>query len=156
MALKENTQAPDFTLASTAGTDFNLATTQKGKPCIIYFYPQDFTPACTKEACTFRDQWDFFEELDIDIYGISRDSIETHQRFIKAYELPFTLLSDTDGKVSALYKATIPFVKMTRRITYVLDENHVIKGVYENLLNGRKHVQMAVNMIKQGKAQGAQ
>ncbi len=79
----------------------------KGKPCILYFYPRDFTPGCTREACGFRDQFAEFRGLDIDVTGISRDSVATHLKFKETHRLPFELLADEQGEVATLYKAAI-------------------------------------------------
>ena len=152
MALKENTQAPDFNLESTSGFPFTLSKQAAGKPLILYFYPKDFTPGCTKEACEFRDTFEFFRDLDIDIYGISRDSVETHQKFKTAHNLPFELLADENGKVADLYDASLPFINFTKRITYLLNKDHQIAGVYQNLFGSRKHIHEMINKVKEGKA----
>jgi peroxiredoxin Q/BCP len=150
MPLKENQPAPDFTLRSTSGRNFTLSEDMYGKPCIIYFYPKDFTPTCTREACEFRDMFSMFTNLDIEIIGISRDDIETHQRFKQQYNLPFELLADTDGKVAGWYKALIPIVKITRRITYLLDENHRIAAAFESMFTAEKHISIMVEKVKSG------
>lgn len=152
MALKENSQAPDFTLDSTSGIPFSLSKSAKGKPLVIYFYPKDFTPGCTKEACEFRDSFEFFNGLDIDIYGISRDAVATHHEFRKAHNLPFHLLADEDGKVADLYDASVPIINFTKRITYLLDKNHKVAGVYQNLFGARKHIKEMISKVKEGVA----
>ncbi|WP_224994553.1 peroxiredoxin [Cesiribacter sp. SM1] len=147
MALKEKTQAPNFTLPSTDGRDFTLHQDAKGKAVILYFYPKDFTSGCTQQACEFRDHFDFFRDLDIPVYGISRDSVETHQRFRKEHNLPFHLLADEDGNVAGLYKATVPLINFTRRITYLLDSNHTIVSSFEKLFGAKKHIEEMVNQL---------
>lgn len=151
MALKENTQAPDFSLASTSGTTFTLSKTAAKKPLILYFYPKDFTSGCTKEACEFRDSFSFFRDLDIDIFGISRDNVATHHEFKKAYQLPFELLADEDGQVADLYKASVPLIRFTKRITYLLDANHKVAAVYSNLFGAKKHIYDMIAQVKTGK-----
>lgn len=146
MPLKPGTIAPDFTLPSTAGKNFSLH--KEGGPCILYFYPRDFTSGCTREACKFRDTFSFFEELDIPVYGISRDSVTTHLEFKAAYHLPFDLLSDEYGRVSDLYKASIPFLNFTRRVTYLLDKDHRVMAVYENLFAATSHVREMVKFLR--------
>lgn len=150
MALKEHTTAPDFTLDSTSGKPFSLHTSAAGKPLILYFYPKDFTSGCTKEACEFRDSFAFFRDTHIDVYGISRDSVETHHKFREAHNLPFDLLADEDGKVADLYDASIPLIKFTKRITYLLDKNHRIAGVYQNLFGSSKHIHEMIRQVKEG------
>jgi peroxiredoxin Q/BCP len=120
------------------------------KPCILYFYPKDFTPTCTKEACEFRDMFAVFRNVNIEVIGISRDDIETHQRFKQQYNLPFELLADTDGKVAGLYKALIPVVKVTRRITYLLDKNHLIAAAFESMFTAEKHIAAMVEKVNAG------
>jgi peroxiredoxin Q/BCP len=140
MPLSLQQQAPDFALPSTAGNLFRLSETMKNKPCILYFYPKDFTPGCTKEACEFRDQFAQFRGLNIDVIGISRDSVETHLDFKETYKLPFELLADEKGKVATLYKVNILFLPLTRRITYMVDRNHRIAAVYEDMFGAQKHI----------------
>lgn len=149
MALKENTAAPEFSLPSTGGGIFTLSKETAGKPVIIYFYPKDFTSGCTKEACEFRDTFEYFRDLDIDIYGISRDDIPTHHAFRKAHNLPFELLADEDGKVADLYDASIPLIRFTKRVTYLLDAEHRIAGVYQNLFGSRKHIKEMIDKVKE-------
>lgn len=148
MPLKEGKKAPDFTLPSTSGEDFTLSIDQKNEPCILYFYPKDFTSGCTSQACSFRDHFETFSGLNIDIYGISTDSIATHHKFIKEYNLPFELLSDEAGKVIRKYDARIGFIGVTRRVTYLLDKNHIIKSVYENMFGAKEHIKMMLKEVQ--------
>ena len=150
MTIKRSDKAPDFSLPSTNGKIFTLSADQKGKPCILYFYPKDFTGGCTAEACDFRNNFEEFKGLNIDVYGISTDPIATHLRFKKKYELPYELLSDEKGEVIRLYNAKVPFVNLTRRITYLLDENHFIKEVYSNMFNINEHVRKMLSEAKAG------
>ncbi len=95
MALQIGDAAPEFTLPNQNGEPVSLASF-KGQRVVIYFYPKDDTPGCTKEACNFRDQWSAFEQHNIAVLGISKDSAASHDKFIAKYELPFTLLTDTE------------------------------------------------------------
>jgi peroxiredoxin Q/BCP len=148
MPLSVNAPAPDFSLPSTSGNTFRLSDDQKDKPCILYFYPKDFTNVCTAEACAFRDQFAEFRGLDIDVYGISRDTLETHHKFREAYKLPFDLLADVDGNVAKLYKARIPVIGMTRRVTYLLDAQHRIAAVYEDMFGAEGHIRAMIEKVK--------
>jgi peroxiredoxin Q/BCP len=150
MPLKEKEPAPDFTLPSTSGKNFTLSKDLANKPGILFFYPKDFTPTCTKEACEFRDTFAAFRNLDIEVIGISRDDVATHQRFKEQYNLPFQLLADTDGKVAGLYKALIPVIKVTRRVTYLLNKNHQVAAVFENMFTAEKHIATMVEQVKVG------
>ena len=104
MPVEEGKAAPAFTLKDTDGNKFALKD-QKGKHVIVYFYPKDDTPGCTKEAQGFRDLFSDFESEDVVIVGISPDDAESHDKFRCKYDLPFTLLCDPDKKVMTKYGA---------------------------------------------------
>lgn len=95
MVLEIGDSAPDFTLPDQNGQPVSLASF-KGQRVVIYFYPKDDTPGCTKEACNFRDQWSVLKKHGIAVLGISKDSAASHTKFITKYELPFTLLSESE------------------------------------------------------------
>lgn len=103
-AIEAGTVAPHFTLKGDDGAEHTLEAA-RGIWVLVYFYPKDDTPGCTTEACMIRDIYDEFVELGITVYGVSKDSVESHMRFKEKYELPFTLLSDPDGEVAAAYGA---------------------------------------------------
>ncbi|MFM7086433.1 MAG: thioredoxin-dependent thiol peroxidase [Cyanobium sp.] len=103
MDLKIGDTAPAFTLPDQNGTPVSLQALQ-GKRVVLYFYPKDATPGCTKEACNFRDRWDLFAAHDILVFGISKDGAASHGKFIAKYDLPFTLLTDAEPcPVAAAY-----------------------------------------------------
>ena len=101
---EEGDKAPQFTLEANDGSNWKLSES-KGNPVVIYFYPKDDTPGCTKEACAFRDQKQKFKKLGVQIVGISPDSQEDHEKFRKKYKLNFPLLVDRDHKVAEKYGA---------------------------------------------------
>jgi peroxiredoxin Q/BCP len=152
MALALQQIAPDFTLPSSSGKDFNLRKDAGGQGCIIYFYPKDFTPGCTQEACSFRDSHHLLAGFDIPVYGISKDSVATHQRFIREHQLPFELLADESGAVCKLYKALIPILQVPKRITYLLDKDHKIVGVYDSMFDSMGHIRAMIKKIKAGQS----
>jgi peroxiredoxin Q/BCP len=100
--LGEGDAAPDFTLPSSSGKDVTLSSL-RGKNVVLYFYPQDDTTGCTKEACSFRDNMPNFDKMNATILGVSKDSLDSHHKFIQKYGLNFVLLSDEDLKVHKLY-----------------------------------------------------
>ncbi len=104
MAIQEGKAAPAFTLADGTGKKVSLADFA-GKNVILYFYPKDDTPGCTKEACGFRDSWKEIQKLNAVVLGVSADGAESHQKFTSKYKLPFPLLSDPDRKVMEKYGA---------------------------------------------------
>ena len=100
--VEEGSQSPDFELKSDTGETVKLSQF-RGRPVVLYFYPRDDTPGCTKEACAFRDSYDDYLARDAVILGVSRDGEESHQKFKSKYDLPFTLLSDPDHMVAEAY-----------------------------------------------------
>jgi peroxiredoxin Q/BCP len=148
MALSIGSIAPDFSLPSTSQKVFTLSSDMKGKALILFFYPKDFTRGCTAEVCAFRDQFEEFRNLEIPVIGISRDSIVTHEKFKKTYRLPFELLSDETGKVTKDYDALIPLIKISGRITYLLDEEHKVAACYEGLFENKSHVQAMLRKLR--------
>lgn len=104
MALKPGDIAPDFTLPDADGNLVRLADL-RGKWVVLYFYPRDNTPGCTKEACGFRDVYPDYQSKDIVVLGVSTDDAKSHTKFSNKFNLPFPLLSDVDGKVATAYES---------------------------------------------------
>src|SRR6478735_10846978 len=100
--VKEGSAAPAFKTTDASGETVNLKDF-RGKKVVLYFYPKDDTPGCTKEACAFRDSFSKFKRRGIEVLGVSLDSEKSHQKFIQKYDLPFGLLADTEKKVSEAY-----------------------------------------------------
>ncbi len=101
-----------------------------GRKTVLYFYPKDDTPGCTKEACTFRDRMDDYREADIQVYGVSLDSPESHRRFREKYGLNFPLLTDEDGRAAEALGVLREGGEKTNRVTFLLDPNCRIARVY--------------------------
>ncbi|MGI5916102.1 MAG: thioredoxin-dependent thiol peroxidase [Anaerolineae bacterium] len=133
--LQENTQAPDFTLTSDQAEEVSLSSF-RGKKVVLYFYPRDDTPGCTKEACSFRDDYSLFTMKGAVVIGVSPDREESHSRFRAKYGLPFYLLSDPDHRVSEMYGAWGEkrrggeVTEGIIRSTFVIDEEGVIIKVF--------------------------
>lgn len=147
MALTIGTLAPDFTLQSTSDNNLTLSKDLAGSACILYFYPKDFTPGCNAEACEFRDHFEEFKNLDIPVFGISKDSLKTHLKFQKKYQLPFELLSDRNGEVTKLYDALMPILNLPSRVTYLLDDKHIIRAVNKERFGARNHIKAMLKEI---------
>ena len=102
MTLQVGDPAPDFSLADADGNTVSLAEL-KGKRVVLYFYPRDSTPGCTKEACAFRDNYEAYQAKDVVVLGVSADDAKSHQKFIAKHDLPFPLLVDEEAKVATAY-----------------------------------------------------
>ena len=136
MTLQIGDPAPDFTLPDQSGTEVKLSQF-KGQRVVIYFYPKDDTPGCTKEACNFRDQWGAFEKQAITVLGISKDGASSHAKFIAKYDLPFTLLSDAEPCAVAASYGSYGLKKFMgkeymgmMRHTFVVDAEGKIEKIY--------------------------
>ena len=136
--LKEGMKAPEFALHDKDGYKVRLSQF-KGKKVVLYFYPRDNTPGCTKQACAFAKVYDGFKVLDVPVIGISKDSEKSHQNFAKKYQLPFILLSDPELQAIQAYdvwqeKKLYGKVSMgVVRTTYIIDEDGVIEKVFEKV-----------------------
>lgn len=133
--LDVGTTAPAFTLPDKDGVDHALAQ-YKGQWVLIYFYPRDNTPGCTKEACAIRDAWSDFGALNATVLGVSKDSQKSHTNFTEKFNLPFTLLSDPEAKMIAAYGAWRQKKMMGReymgivRMSYLIDPDGNVAKVY--------------------------
>ncbi|WP_232516198.1 peroxiredoxin [Chitinophaga caeni] len=145
--LKVGDQAPLFTLKDQDGKDFNMADVIGKQPVVVYFYPKDDTPGCTKEACSFRDAYNEFTDKGVKVIGISNGSVASHKAFAEKYHLPFTLLSDTDNEARKLYG--VPKTMMLPgRVTYVIDKNGKIIHYFNSMTGATKHVEEALSALQ--------
>jgi thioredoxin-dependent peroxiredoxin len=141
-------KAPNFTLPSQSGEMVSLEDFIGTKPVVLFFYPKDDTPGCTKEACAFRDDYEQFGKLDADVIGISSDSVDSHRSFASKHDLPFTLLSDEGGKVRRLYRVPNTFGLFPGRVTYVIDKEGVVRRVFCSQLGVEQHVEEALKALR--------
>lgn len=141
--MKEGDKAPDFNAKDQNGNEVKLTDFQ-GKKVVLYFYPKDDTPGCTKEACSFRDANDVYLEKGIKVLGISTDDEASHQKFVMKFNLPFTLLADTDKKIVndyGVYGEKSMYGKKymgVNRKTFLIDEQGNIKKIF-NKVNVSEH-----------------
>jgi peroxiredoxin Q/BCP len=138
MPLVEGIPAPDFQLLDETETLRKL-TDYRGNPVVLYFYPKDDTPGCTKEACNFRDDYSAYQDFDVTIIGVSPDTPKSHAKFKAKYQLPFTLLADPEKEVCKLYDVWGLKKFMGReyegvfRTTFIIDSQGDIVKVYKNV-----------------------
>ncbi len=131
-------KAPDFTLPDYSGKKHKLSD-YRGKPVVLYFYPKDDTPGCTKEACSFRDNFATFTKKGIVVLGVSVDDEKSHSKFRDKYNLPFTLLADTDRKVVEKYGVWVEKnmygkkYRGTARKTFLIDKDGKISHIFDNV-----------------------
>jgi peroxiredoxin Q/BCP len=150
--VKEGDKAPDFTLQADDGREVSLKDYQ-GKKVVLYFYPRDDTPGCTREAAEFRDTIKQLENENAVVVGVSKDSVESHKKFKEKYGLPFTLLSDPEAKVLRLYevwkKKSLYGREMmsTERTTFLIDEKGIVKKVYPKV-NVEGHAKVCLMDLK--------
>jgi peroxiredoxin Q/BCP len=150
--VSEGEEAPDFTLQADNERMVSLKD-YRGKKVVLYFYPKDGTPGCTREAIEFRDIAKEFEKEDAIILGVSKDSVKSHQKFKRKHDLPFALLSDPEGKVLDLYgvwkkKSLYGRTFMgTERTTFLIDENGIVSKAYRKV-KAKGHAQVCLLDLK--------
>jgi len=148
MKVNVGDQAPDFTLPSQTGEDVSLSQFRGKKNVVLYFYPKDESPGCTREACTFRDSFELFTDLGAVVIGVSGDSVESHKAFAEHHNLPFTLLSDGENKVRKLYGATSTLGIIPGRATFIIDKKGMVRHVFSSQLQPEKHIEEAREVLK--------
>ena len=157
MAITEGKKPASFTLPDQNGKPVSLDDF-KGKDVVVYFYPKDDTPGCTKEACGFRDLWKELQRAGVVVLGVSADSAATHTKFVSKYKLPFTLLSDPDRKVMEAWGAygdKMMYGKKTKgviRSTVWLGPDGVVRKHWKRVSDAAKHPQQVWDAVRGGKA----
>ena len=143
--------APDFTLTDKTGRDISLSDF-RGQRVVLYFYPRDNTPGCTRQACAFRDAYSAFRDADAVIIGVSKDSVASHERFAEKYDLPFILLADPERRAIEAYgvwqeKHNYGKVSMgVVRTTFLIDREGKIEKVYEKVQPDRNAQQILADL----------
>ena len=131
-------EAPDFTLPTASGEPFRLGAL-RGRKVVLFFYPQDETPGCVAQACGFRDAYDELVDAGAEVVGINSGSIASHQRFAERRRLPFPIVSDPGNAVRRLYGA-YSGVLPTGRVTYLVDEDGIVRDIFSSLFRPLEHV----------------
>ena|SRR3989338_1592490 len=145
-------KAPDFSLPDQTGREHTLSQ-YRGKWVLLYFYPKDDTPGCTKEACGIRDAWKDFQKNNIQVFGVSVDPVQSHAKFVKKYSLPFTLLADEQKELVKTYDVWGKKKFMGReymgikRVSFLIDPKGVIAKIYETV-KPEEHAEEVLNDVK--------
>jgi len=142
-------KCPDFQLPDATGKMIQISELIGKKKLVIYFYPKDDTPGCTKEACSFRDSYEDFKNFDCEVIGISSDDEQKHAAFASRHNLPFILLSDKDKVARKLFG--VPgnlFGLIPGRVTYIIGLDGIVKGIYNSQTNPLGHIEKALELIK--------
>jgi len=148
--LKEGEQAPRFTGRLSTGEQVSLDDLIVTHAVVLFFYPRDFTVTCTKQVCAFRDNFSRVRDLDAVIFGVSSDGSLSHNRFIQRYSLPFPLINDTDRSIGRAY-GVVRFgglIPLSMRVTYVIDRQGIIRGVFHHELTVERHVVDVLKTLK--------
>ena len=140
-------KAPDFTLPFKSGETVRLGDFL-AKPVVLFFYPKDDTPGCTKVVCSFRDNFEEYGKLDAEVIGVNSDSVESHKAFAEEHDLPFALLSDEGGKVRKLYRVPNTLGLFPGRVSCVIDEQGVVGRIFSSQLGAERHVQEAIEALR--------
>jgi len=151
MSLRVGQKAPDFDVVSSSGKALKLADFAGKKNVVLYFYPGDFTPICTKETCGFRDMYSVLETQDTEVIGVSIDSDESHEKFAAEYKVPFALVSDKNRDLAKTYGATSLLQNIlgkAGRVTFVIDKQSQIAAIFQGELSASKHVDGVKEAIK--------
>ncbi len=143
MTVKVGDKAPDFTLPSQMGDNVTLSEYFGKKSVVLYFYPKDESLGCTKEACTFRDNYEELANLGAEVLGVSGQSVESHKSFATHYGLPFILLADVDNKVRDLYGVRSTMGIIPGRVTYIIDKKGIVRHVFVSQTQAQRHVEEA-------------
>ena len=141
--------APDFSSSDQHGKQVALADFRGKGTVVLYFYPKDETPGCTREACSFRDAYEDFTDAGAVVIGVSGDSATSHQAFAVHHELPFLLLADEDGSLRKAFGVSKTLGVLDGRVTYVIDKQGVVRHVFSSQLFPGRHVSEALRVVEE-------
>ena len=141
-------KAPNFTLPSQTGENITLSKFFGKKNIVLYFYPKDESRGCTKEACTFRDNYEVFKNLGAEVIGVSSQDVESHQSFASHHNLPFILLSDKENTVRELYSVPSTLGVLPGRVTYIIDKEGTVRHIFSSQFQPEKHIKEAIDVLK--------
>ncbi len=148
--LKAGDVAPDFSAQASDGSTVQLKDLLGKGPIVLYFYPKDDTPGCTKEACGIRDSFAEFKKLKATVFGVSFDSVDSHKKFIAKYTLPFTLLADTDKKIATAYGAAGAHSLVASRVTFIIGNDGKIVRVFPKINPSEHSTELQQALVELG------
>jgi thioredoxin-dependent peroxiredoxin len=148
---KVGDKAPQFEGKDQDGKTWKLSDMAGKKAVLLYFYPKDDTPGCTKQACGLRDRIGDLKKENVEVIGVSFDSAESHQKFIAKHNLNFPLLADTDGKIADKYGARMPDRPMARRVSFLIGKDGIIKHITDDRSADKHLAEMSEAVAKLGK-----
>jgi peroxiredoxin Q/BCP len=140
--------APAFSASDTQGKPVALADFIGKQALVLFFYPADESPVCTKEACAFRDAYQDFTTAGAEVIGVSSDSSASHQQFAEHHRLPFRLISDEDGALRKAFGVPKTLGVLPGRVTYLIDKQGIVRHLFNSQLNAEKHVTEALQMLR--------
>ncbi len=146
--VKVGDPAPDFEGPTADGSRLGLKDFLGKKNVVLYFYPKDDTPGCTKEACSFRDNLQPIRDMGAEIVGVSLDSIQSHDKFAKKYSLTFPLISDKDKRIAKAYGVLRDIGVSTNRVTFIIDTNGKVAKIFPKV-DVTKHTEEVVSALKE-------
>lgn len=148
--LKKGDKVPTFKLNNQDSKEVDMKNYLGEKKLVIFFYPKDDSPGCTKEACSFRDSHQDFVDLGCEVIGISSDNERSHKKFAEKHNLPYTLLADTNKEVRKMFGVPTNLLDIIPgRVTYVINQNGVIEYVFNSQTAVNKHMIEALNIVKE-------
>jgi thioredoxin-dependent peroxiredoxin len=148
MGIKVGDAIPEVSLQSQTGETVNLKSFNGNKCVVLYFYPKDDTPGCTKESCSFRDSHTAFQEAGAEVIGISADDVASHKAFASKHNLPFTLLSDTGNTIRKAFGVPSTLGVLPGRVTYVIDKSGVVQHITNTQLKFQDHIDESLKVVK--------
>ena len=146
--VKVGDTAPGFALPDRTGRTVSLSDYRNQRAVVLYFYPKDDTPGCTKEACSFRDHYQDFQDAGAEVIGVSADSTASHEQWSQKLKIPFILLSDTGGTLRKAYGVPSTLGLIPGRVTYVIDKQGIVRHVFNSLMQATQHIDEAMAALK--------
>jgi peroxiredoxin Q/BCP len=145
--LQVGDRAPDFSATTQDGSTIRLSDFVGERGLVLFFYPKDGTPVCTKEACSFRDSYELFVKAGAEVVGVSSDSAASHQAFTKQHKLSFPLISDSDGALRRVFGVPTTLGLFPGRVTYVIDKEGFVRLIFSAQFASDEHVEQALKAL---------